>query len=296
MLPTIKTMKMKPLLGACLVLLGLSQGKGVAQSVPSNYQGKLTDFAGISSPTGTYGLAVRIWSDPTNSALTTLVWGQEYTGVAVFNGVFNLILGSPGGTPANDAPTNSIDSAFNDPNRYIGLTVTRGTNGLPISKGEILPRQQIRSTPYALQAKFASAAQTVVTPPVPRGVIVMWSGRIALMPDGWVLCENKNQNPDLQNRFVIDANDDTKLQATTTYTGPATISGGSVHHAHSGRTGFSADWYDPKDGRTDRYLNSYGGNPNIDHDHPFTTDRENDVSVQSYALAFIMKTRWHPIN
>ena len=38
-----------------------------------------------------------------------------------------------------------------------------------------------------------------------RGIIVMWSGAINAIPEGWVLCDGTNGTPDLRNRFVVGA-------------------------------------------------------------------------------------------
>ena len=40
---------------------------------------------------------------------------------------------------------------------------------------------------------------------VPPGVIVMWSGSVATIPSGWILCNGSNGTPDLRDRFVIGA-------------------------------------------------------------------------------------------
>jgi hypothetical protein len=37
---------------------------------------------------------------------------------------------------------------------------------------------------------------------VPRGAIIMWSGTIANIPQGWVLCDGTNDTPDLRDKFV----------------------------------------------------------------------------------------------
>lgn len=41
--------------------------------------------------------------------------------------------------------------------------------------------------------------------PIPTGCIVMWSGSIAAIPSGWLLCNGTNGTPDLRDRFVIGA-------------------------------------------------------------------------------------------
>ena len=275
-----------PLILAIVIILSGVVGR--AQTVPSliNYQGKLTDASAAPLASGTYGIRVQIWSTASGGRL---IWGQEYSSVAVVNGVFNIILGA-GGTPVLGAAANDLSLAFTESDRFIGLTVTRGSNAALISNAtEITPRQQILSAPYALRASFADTAQNVITASIPKGVVVMWSGTIGSIPAGWALCNGANGTPDLRNRFVVCADADSGGEAMSTYSGSATRSGGSLHHTHSGTTGRSAGWYDPKDGGIDKYPNTYGGNHNIDHDHPFTTNTESTVPVVYYALAFIVK-------
>lgn len=40
---------------------------------------------------------------------------------------------------------------------------------------------------------------------VPTGGIMMWSGSVANIPDGWLLCDGTNGTPDLRGRFVLGA-------------------------------------------------------------------------------------------
>ena len=42
---------------------------------------------------------------------------------------------------------------------------------------------------------------------VPKGIISLWSGSIATIPQGWSLCDGTNGTPDLRNRFVMGAGD-----------------------------------------------------------------------------------------
>ena len=70
------------------------------------------------------------------------------------------------------------------------------------------------------------------------GMIMMWSGTIATIPSGWVLCDGSNSTPDLRNRFIIGANADDGGAAKTNVTGSATQTGGSkdaivVSHTHT---------------------------------------------------------------
>ena len=70
------------------------------------------------------------------------------------------------------------------------------------------------------------------------GMIMMWSGTIATIPSGWLLCDGTSGTPDLRNKFVIAADADSGGAAKTTITGSATQTGGSkdaitVSHTHT---------------------------------------------------------------
>jgi len=40
---------------------------------------------------------------------------------------------------------------------------------------------------------------------IPSGVIMLWSGQIADIPNGWYLCDGNNGTPDLRNKFIVGA-------------------------------------------------------------------------------------------
>ena len=76
------------------------------------------------------------------------------------------------------------------------------------------------------------------------GMIMMWSGTIATIPSGWLLCNGSSGTPDLRNRFVIGAFLDDSGTAKTTITGSATQTGGSkdaivVSHTHTASSSVS---------------------------------------------------------
>jgi len=168
-----------------LISFTLASGNVLAQPVPSliNYQGRLTDSSGTPLPTGAYGLAFRIWSDKTSTNANAFIWGQEYTNVPILNGGFNVILGS--GTPiTNPMPAaNSLSLTFTEANRFIGITVTQGTNGVPVQNiTEIIPRQQLLSTPYSMMADTSRTTQDV-----PPGSLLAFAG--GNVPVGWLPCD-----------------------------------------------------------------------------------------------------------
>ena len=62
---------------------------------------------------------------------------------------------------------------------------------------------------------------------VPAGVIMLWSGSVASIPSGWVLCDGTSGTPDLRNKFIVGAG--------STYAVADT--GGATTHDHGGATG-----------------------------------------------------------
>lgn len=42
-------------------------------------------------------------------------------------------------------------------------------------------------------------------PFVPRGGIIMWSGAVDAIPEGWALCNGSDSTPDLRDRFIVGA-------------------------------------------------------------------------------------------
>jgi len=49
---------------------------------------------------------------------------------------------------------------------------------------------------------------------VPSGFIGLWSGSVASIPSGWVLCNGSNSTPDLRNFFIVGAGDAYAVGAT----------------------------------------------------------------------------------
>jgi len=78
---------------------------------------------------------------------------------------------------------------------------------------------------------------------MPSGVITMWSGTIANIPDGWLLCNGDNGTPNLIDRFILSvgaAEDPGATGGANSHThakGTLTASSGGAHpHTISGTT------------------------------------------------------------
>jgi hypothetical protein len=126
-----------------LVFVMLAGATAQAQSVPPlvNYQGLLTDAAG-KPQTGTKNLEFNLYDAATGG---NKVWGpQVFKSVPLVSGMFNVILGT------TDSAGRSIADAFGAKDRYLGMKVDDGT--------ELVPRQQILSTPFAIQSEHSAEA------------------------------------------------------------------------------------------------------------------------------------------
>jgi hypothetical protein len=62
-----------------------------------------------------------------------------------------------------------------------------------------------------------------ITTPGEHGIIALWSGSIASIPIGWVLCDGTHGTPDLREKFIMGANASTTPPGTT---------GGTTSHLH----------------------------------------------------------------
>ena len=153
----------------------------------------------------------------------------------------------------------------------------------------------------------------VIANAVPSGLISMWSGTIASIPSGWVLCNGSNSTPDLRNRFIIGAHSDTAGVAYTTITGSNTQTGGSkdaitVSHTHTATStvtdpGHNHTYFGgvlegaqndaPTDDRIGESSNTGTSTTGITVATSISTEGSSGTNQNLppyYALAFIMKT------
>lgn len=90
------------------------------------------------------------------------------------------------------------------------------------------PSAGTNTTQLATTAFVTGAIATAI----PAGVILMWSGSVASIPTGWLLCNGLNSTPDLRNTFIVGA----ASGAGSSY--PVGSTGGSadavvVSHSHT---------------------------------------------------------------
>jgi hypothetical protein len=189
-----------------------------------------------------------------------------------------------------------------------------------ISSKADLNSPALTGTPTAPTASAATNTTQIATTAfvlansIPSGLISMWSGTIATIPTGWVLCNGSNSTPDLRNKFVIGAHTDSAGVAYSTVTGSNTQTGGTkdaivVSHTHTATSTVTdpghlhSGVYTPGSGEAFGFV---GANPYLSASQNTATNTTG-ISVATtnastgssgtdqnlppyYALAFIMKT------
>lgn len=121
------------------------------------------------------------------------------------------------------------------------------------------------------------------------GMILLWSGTIATIPTGWVLCDGNNSSPDLRDRFVVGAKQDDSGTPKTNVSGSLTQTGGAatdtVNISISGTTGTNNATGNALPNNAASYASS-------SHQHSFSGSDSDTVNTLPpyYALAYIMKT------
>lgn len=158
-----------------------------------NYQGRLTR-SGI-PVSGNEVILFRIYDAPAAGAI---IWSSDAQSVHATNGLFQSVIGQ---TTSMGSPVvfSNIDWGAGD--RYLEVQI-----GLDV----LQPRELLTGVAYAFLAKRAEQVEWngILNKPasfVPSGAIVMWSGTIASIPSGWVLCDGNNGTPDLRDKFVMGA-------------------------------------------------------------------------------------------
>jgi len=250
---------------------------------------------------------------------------SEYSATAASNTDISNINIAEGCSPAN--VNNAIrsvmaqlkdqqDGTSGDPFTCSGTLTSSGTlavtgnltlDGAAGTSGQVLTSAGSSSTPTWGSVFVA-------------GMIIMWSGTIATIPTGWLLCNGSSSTPDLRDKFIIGATADSGGAAKTNITGTPSQTGGSKDaslpsHTHTATSTVT----DPQHNHTPQTLGSAqagsdnGGAP-VDASTGYGTGRVSSVTSSSstgitvatsnstegvsatnanlvpyYALAFIMK-------
>lgn len=282
-----------------------TSGTLAATTVTMPYEGRLTDSS--DNPlSSSIKMTFALYSVEAGG---TALWTEQQNNVVVTGGYFNVMLGSVMPIPQ------SLLSTHDD--LFLGIAIN--------TDGEVTPRLRLGNVPFAAHAlsiadgsvttdKIADGAVTAsklaasAASGIPAGTIVMWSGAVKDIPEGWALCDGGNGTPNLLDRFILSVESgkdpgETGGSHTVTLTIanlPAhthtftTDSGGS--HTHSTRivndnTFAGGGTKGGVDDTSGMGFETYSGGS---HSHNGTTNSSGngaafDVRPKYYRLAFIMK-------
>ena len=223
----------------------------------------------------------------TTAALPAGLATETYVNSAITSAIDDLVNSAPNTLDTLNELANALGD---DPNFATTITTTLGGKA---SVGELMMME--------------TSLQNLMQVRLPAGVIVMWSGSIATIPTGWLLCNGTNGTPNLQDRFIVGAGStyavaDTGGNANATL--PSHTHTGSTNtvgaHRHGGYSTLNLQ-YSGGGGRANDAPNGYatGGRywetlDNGNHSHSFTTDSAGSSATNAnlppyYALAYIMK-------
>jgi hypothetical protein len=240
----------------------------------------------------------------TNLGLGTIAT-QAASAVAITGGTANGLTSVATGTLAATGTT-TLSGAVTSSNS-LNVTGTMLVDGASGTSGQFLTSAGSGNTPtWTTLTAFVS------------GMIMMWSGTVATIPSGWLLCNGTSGTPDLRNKFIIGANADDGGAAKTNVTGSYTQTGGSKdaiipYHNHTATSSVTDSGHAHEWSYSNRLLyNAGGGNPNTlpgGAANQTTSSATTGISVSTtvnyagssgnttnanlppyYALAFIMKS------
>ena len=87
-----------------------------------------------------------------------------------------------------------------------GLTAANATNATNATTVTTTIASGATGTTQPIATNNNTIATTAfVRDIIPAGVILMWSGSVASIPAGWLLCNGTSGTPDLRNRFIVGA-------------------------------------------------------------------------------------------
>jgi len=130
-----------------LLILGFVWDKAKASPPYINYQGKLFDSEGLPISDGQYNMEFKLYTGPTCDYASCGVWTEARTGtdrVTITGGLFSILLGK----------INDLSGVDFNQSLYLGVNIG-GSGATPSWDGEMTPRKELGSVPYALSTYVA---------------------------------------------------------------------------------------------------------------------------------------------
>lgn len=152
-----------------------------------------------------------------------------------------------------------------------------------------LPASSISGT---IVGSSVSAPGSIQNDSLPIGSIVIWSGTVTSIPIGWQLCDGTNGTPDLRDKFMVGARQDSGGTAMTNVSGSLTKTGGEAKHtltiaempAHTHSYWSAGTGGNQADGGSFRWIGHYN-----DTTGSTGGNQSHNILPPYYAVCFIMK-------
>jgi hypothetical protein len=170
---------------------GTTIGASTAASIAGttgNFSGNLASLGIVSGASGVFGPV-----SATTGTFSSTISGTTITASSQFTGAGTGLTGTAASLSIGGNAATATNAAT------VTTTVASGATGTTQAVGT-------NNTTIATTAFVRSI--------IPAGVILMWSGSIASIPSGWVLCNGANGTPNLQDRFIVGAGSTYAVAAT----------------------------------------------------------------------------------
>lgn len=178
---------------------------GLAITGAYDVKGRLTDTKGVNR-NGIYAIKFSIFDAATYG---NELWGRAIGNINIGKGLFQVVLEGEDDTGRNFGTITKKDQL------YLEIKLVGGP-GVSGQEPPLSPRQRLTEVPYALSADSVAGLSAL------RGIIAMWSGSSAEVPEGWCICDGRTCaapdgtaiiTPDLKDRFLLGTGETTETGA-----------------------------------------------------------------------------------